>query len=338
MAKSKALQLELAGRQVRLSSPDKIYFTERAETKLDLANYFIAVQEGILRAVRDRPVTLHRFPGGPTGKHFYQKRLPERHPDWLQSVPVRFPSARPANLLCPADIAHVVWAVNLGGFELHPWPVTREDTDHPSEMRIDLDPQPGCDVGMVREAAHAVRAFLEQVGLDAFPKMSGSRGIHLHVPIERRWSFTQVRHACLTLAREMERRMPALLTCQWWKEQRGERVFIDFNQNLRDKTIVAAYAVRPKPHAPVACPITWDEVDHIEPDELHIATVPSRLAEHGDPMAAMDHHPGGALDPLLDMHAAALAAGVADAPWPPHYPKQPGEPTRVAPSRAKQTD
>jgi DNA ligase D len=327
-AASGAIEVEAGGRLIRVTSPDKVYFAARGDTKLDVVRYFVAVEEGILRAVRHRPVALHRFPAGVGGKSFYHKRIADTAPDWLESIEVRFPSARPGALLCPADLAHVIWAVNQGGFELHPWPVVRGDVEHPVELRIDLDPQPGCGFAMVRTAAHGARELCREHGLAAFPKLSGSKGIHLHVPIAPEWDFTAVRNACLALARELERRMPKCVTAAWWKEQRGSRVFVDFNQNLRDKTIVAAYAVRPLADAPVACPIEWGEIDTVEQRDFTIATVPARLATRGDPHAALAACAPGRLDSLLELHARDLAAGIPDAPWPPHYPKQAGEPRR----------
>ena len=329
------IEIEVSGRAVRITSPDRIYFSDRGDTKMDLVNYFMAVGPGILRAVKHRPVALHRFPSGAGGKSFYHKHIAGKAPSWIETIDVRSPSPRPASLMCPPDLAHVIWAVNQGGFEIHPWPVTKEDLHHPSELRIDLDPPPKSTPEIVRTVAHHVRELLGEQGLSAFPKLSGSRGIHLHVPIVRKWGFTAVRNACVALAREMERRYPKTITAAWWKEQRGQRVFIDYNQNLRDKTIVAAYAVRPYAHAPVACPITWDEIDTADQRDFTIATVPERLAATGDPHEAMQGCEPGRIDALLDMHAHDLARGIEDAPWPPHYPKQPGEPPRVAPSRAR---
>ncbi|MEM9692601.1 MAG: ATP-dependent DNA ligase [Myxococcota bacterium] len=337
-----------------MSSPQRVYFADRGETKQDTIDYALAVAEGLMRGLRDRPVALHRFPTGAGGKGFYNKRVPADAPDWLPSVAVRFPSARPGRLLCPTSIAHVVWAINRGGFELHPWPVRSPDLDHPTELRIDLDPQPGCPPGRDRDVAHRCRALLQEDGIEAvFPKLSGAKCLHLHVPLAAAPggvadddptttpTFLAVRHACLALARELAERFPDDVTAAWWKEERGPRVFIDFNQNLRDKTIVAPYAVRPLPHAPVAAPLRFDEVSHADPRDITMATVPARFRAQGDPMAPMDalaETGGGApLAPLLDRHRHQYDRGLPDAPYPPHYPKQPGEPPRVAPSRAAKT-
>ncbi len=336
MGSKNKLALTVDGIELSISSPDKVYFPDRGDTKLDTIRYFMSVGDGVMRGLRGRPVALHRFPTGAGGQGFYNKRVPDKAPDWLHSVGVRFPSARPGQLLCPQNLAQVIWAVNRGAFELHPWPVVEPDLDHPTELRIDLDPQPGCPPERLREVAARCRELLAEDGLVAFPKLSGSKGIHLHVPIERGvYPFIDVRHACLAFARELERRHPEDVTAAWWKEERGPRIFIDFNQNLRDKTIVAPYAVRPLPHGPVACPFDWDELFDVDQQELTIATVPARFAERGDPHAAMDKAEGASLEPLLDRHRSQRESGLEDAPYPPHYPKQPGEPTRVAPSRAK---
>ncbi len=328
------LRLEVAGREVEISHPDKVFFSARGETKADLVRYYLAVGEGALRGVRERPTVLKRFPEGAGGPSFYQKRVPDRRPSWLETVTITFPSGRSALELCPTDLAHIVWAVNLGCLELHPWPVRREDVDHPDELRIDLDPQPGVGFGDVRRVALEARLLLEEHGLRGVPKTSGSRGMHVNVPIQPRWSFGEVRRAALALARELERRLPETATSAWWKEQRGQRVLVDYNQNARDRTIASAYSVRPRPEATVSCPLTWEEVPDAEPQDFTLATVPERFRRIGDPARALEGETGdlGSLLELVERHAAA---GLGDAPWPPHFAKQEGEPSRVAPSRSR---
>jgi DNA ligase D len=329
-----AVAVEVDGRSVKVSNPDKVFFSARGETKLDLVWYYFAVGPGALRGVRERPTVLKRYPDGAEGDFFYQKRVPDKRPDWLETVTVTFPSGRSAEELCPVDVAHIVWAVNLGCLDLNPWPVRRGDVDHPDELRVDLDPQPDVDFDVVRKVALEVRAVLAGAGLDGYPKTSGSRGIHINVPIEPRWSFNQVRRAAVALAREVERRAPVIATSAWWKEERGSRVFIDYNQNARDRTVASAYSARANPEWKVSCPLDWDEVVDVDPGDLTIATVPARFASRGDPAAAgADRHYD--LAPLLEMAARDEAAGLGDAPWPPHFAKQSGEPRRVAPSRAR---
>ncbi|MDP8957927.1 MAG: DNA polymerase domain-containing protein [Actinomycetota bacterium] len=330
---AEGLDIEVAGRLVRLSNPEKVFFKARSETKQDLALYYLAVGEGVLRAVHDRPTVLKRYPDGAHGKHFYQKRVPSP-PEWLQTVKVAFPSGRSAEELAPADLAHVIWAVNLGCLEMHPWPVRRQDLDHPDELRVDLDPQPGVGLSGVRRVAEVVREVLVDHGMVGYPKLSGSRGIHIHMRIEPRWDFTEVRRAALGLAREVERRTPAA-TSAWWKEERGERVFVDYNQNARDRTLASAYSVRPNAEATVACPVTWEELGDVEPPDLTMATVPARYAKLGDPSATIDEQ-AFSLESLLELAARDEAEGLGDAPWPPHFPKQRGEPKRVMPSRARE--
>jgi bifunctional non-homologous end joining protein LigD len=299
---------------------------------------FRSVGEGALRGVYERPTVLKRYPDGAEGEFFYQKRVPPKgRPDWLQTVTVSFPSGRSAEELCPVDVAHVIWAINLGCLDLNPWPVRRHDVDHPDELRVDLDPQPGVPWPTVRRVALEVQAVLEEHGLVGFPKTSGSRGMHVNVRIRPQWDFLGVRRAALALAREVERRLPDLATSAWWKEERGERVFIDYNQNARDRTVASAYSVRANREGRVSCPLTWDEVPDVEPGDLTIATVPPRYATIGDPGAAIDdvEH---ALDSLLDLAARDEAGGLGDAPWPPHFAKQKGEPKRVQPSRARRHD
>ena len=317
-----------------MSNPDKVFFSARGETKLDLVQYYVAVGAGALRGVRERPTVLKRYPDGAEGEFFYQKRVPAHHPPWLQTVTVTFPSGRSAEELCPVDVAHIVWAVNLGCLDLNPWPVRRADVDHPDELRVDLDPQPDVPFDAVRRVALESRAVLEEHGLVGFPKTSGSRGIHVNVPIEPRWGFTDVRRAALALAREVERRLPDLATSAWWKEQRGTRVFIDYNQNARDRTVASAYSVRANPEGRVSCPVEWGEVPDVEPEDLTLATVPARFADRGDPAAAIDERRFG-LEALLDLAHRDEHEGIGDAPWPPHFAKQKGEPRRVAPRRAR---
>ncbi|MGH9292152.1 MAG: non-homologous end-joining DNA ligase [Acidimicrobiales bacterium] len=323
------------GRVVEISNPDKCFFSAVGATKLDLARYYIAVGAGALRGVRERPTVLKRFPDGAEGAFFYQKRAPAARPDWLETVTVSFPSGRNAEELCPVDVAHLVWAVNLGCLDLNPWPVRRRDVDHPDELRIDLDPQPGVGFDSVRAVALECRQVLAEHRLAGYPKTSGSRGIHVNVRIRPEWDFTDLRRAALALAREVERRMPSVATSAWWKEERGEKVFIDYNQNARDRTVASAYSVRANPQGRVSCPIEWDEVADVEPGDLTIATVPPRYAERGDPSAAIDDLEQD-LSPLLELARRDEASGLGDAPWPPHFARQRGEPRRVAPSRARE--
>jgi DNA ligase D-like protein (predicted polymerase) len=330
-----SVELEVDGRTVRVTNPDKVFFSARGETKLDLVRYYVAVGEGALRGVYERPTVLKRYPDGAQGEFFYQKRVPEKgRPDWLETVVVSFPSGRHAEELCPVDVAHVAWAANLGCLDLNPWPVRRHDVDHPDELRVDLDPQPGVAWPTVREVALAVHAVLAEHGMAGFPKTSGSRGFHVNVRVEARWGFTDVRRAALALAREVERRMPDVATSAWWKEERGERVFIDYNQNARDRTVASAYSVRATPDARVSAPLTWDEVPDVEPEDFTMATMPSRYAERGDVGAGIDDV-AYSLEPLLELARRDEAGGLGDAPWPPHFPKQESEPRRVQPSKAR---
>ena len=327
-------EIEVSGRAVRITNPDKVFFPARGETKLDLARYFVAVGDGALRGVRERPTVLKRYPNGATEEPFFQKRVPPKRPEWIETVRVTFPSGRHADELCPVDVAHIVWAANLGCIDLNPWAVRRADVDHPDELRVDLDPQPGVPFESVREVARLVHEVLDEHRYVGYPKMSGSRGIHINVRIEPQWDFLECRRAALALARAVERRAPALATSKWWKEERGERVFIDYNQNARDRTVASAYSVRANPEGRVSCPIEWPEVDDVDPADLTIATVPARYAERGDPSAAIDDH-HFSLDALLDLAARDETDGLGDEPWPPHFPKQKGEPRRVQPSKAK---
>jgi DNA ligase D len=329
-----AVHLEVDGHDLSVSNPDKLFFSAAAATKLDLVEYYVAVGEGALRGVRERPTVLKRFPDGAEGEFFFQKRVPAKRPEWLETVTVTFPSGRSADELCPVDVAHIVWAVNLGCIDLNPWPVRRGDVDHPDELRIDLDPQPGVPFATVRDVALEARVVLHEHGLEGFPKTSGSRGIHVNVPIEPRWTFTDVRRASLALARELERRLPDTATAAWWKEQRGERVFIDYNQNARDRTVASVYSVRANPEGRVSCPLSWDEVPDVEPEDLTLRTVPARYRQRGDVGAGLDERRYD-LGQLLDLAARDEAGGLGDAPWPPHFAKQRGEGRRVAPSRAR---
>ncbi|MFJ1609252.1 non-homologous end-joining DNA ligase [Streptomyces sp. NPDC088253] len=334
-----AVELDAAGRTVRLSSPGKIFFPERGFTKLDLAQYYLSVGEGILRALRNRPTTLERYPEGVTGESFFQKRAPKNMPDWIPTAHITFPSGRTADEMCPTEVAAVVWAAQYGTLTFHPWPVCRDDVDHPDELRIDLDPQPGTDYDDAVRAAHELREVLHEYGdLRGWPKTSGGRGLHVFVPIAPRWTFTQVRRAAIAAGRELERRMPDQVTTAWWKEERGEKIFVDYNQTARDRTIASAYSVRPRPHAPVSAPLRWDEVGEAHPRDFDLATMPKRFAELGDVHADMDDH-AFSLEALLELaNRDEHDHGLGDLPYPPEYPKMPGEPKRVQPSRAKRED
>lgn len=330
-----ATEVEAAGRMVRVSNPDKVFFPTRGETKLDLVHYYLAVGDGALRGVYERPTVMKRFPDGATGKSFFQKRVPPKHPAWLETVEVTFPSGRTADELCPVDVAHIVWAVNLGCLDLNPWAVRRGDIDHPDELRVDLDPQPGASYTTVREVAGLVHEVLDEHDLVGYPKTSGSRGIHVNIRIEARWSFHELRRAALALARAVERRRPADVTTKWWKEERGDdTVFVDFNQNARDRTVASAYSVRANPEGKVSCPLTWDELAVADPEDLTIATVPARYAEVGDPAAGMDDV-AFSLEPLLELAERDEREGLGDEPWPPHFPKAENEPRRVQPSKKR---
>ncbi|MGZ4705698.1 MAG: non-homologous end-joining DNA ligase [Acidimicrobiales bacterium] len=331
------MTLEVAGRTIDVSSPDKVFFTGRGDTKLDLVRYYLEVEGPVLDAMGGRPVLLQRFPNGASSKSFFQKRVPEKRPEWLATAVVSTPNGTESEALVIEDIAHVVWAVNLGCLGFHVWPSKATDLDHADELRVDLDPTPGIGFDQIREAAGEVKALLDELGIVAHPKTSGSKGLHIYVRLEPRWDSYQVRAAAVALARELERRRPDLLTAAWWKEERGQRVFIDFNQNAPHKTIFGAWSVRPRVGAQVSTPITWDEVATVQPDELTIATVPGRVARLGDPWADMVDHPQS-IEPLLAWSARDMDAGLMDAPWPPVYPKQPNEPPRVAPSRARKDD
>jgi bifunctional non-homologous end joining protein LigD len=326
--------LTVAGREVRVTHPAKPYFSREAKlSKLDIVRYYLAVADGALAGIRDRPIVLKRFVDGADGQAFYQKRAPETRPDWLRTVTLSFPSGRTAEEVVVDDAAGLAFVVNLGCIELHPHPVRAGDLDHPDELRVDLDPGPGVAWADVRRVALEVNALLGELGLVGWPKTSGSRGIHVNVRIHPRWSFSEVRRAALALSREIERRAPALATSKWWKEER-HGVFLDYNQNAKDRTTCSAYSVRPLPDARVSAPLAWDEVADCDAADFTVATMPARFAARGDPHAGMDAA-AGSLDALLELAARDDAAGLGDAPWPPHFQKMEGEAPRVAPSRAR---
>ena len=328
--------LEAAGHEVRLSNPAKVYFPKPGWTKLDLARYYLENADAVLVHVRERPTVLKRFVNGIMQEPIWQKRVPQNLPDWLETGTVHFPSGRSATELVANDAAHLVWAVNLGVVDFNPWPARRANLDHPDELRVDLDPTPEVGFEEVRQVALVVREVLADHGdLIGYPKTSGSRGIHVYVRVQPNWTFTEVRRAALALAREVERRVPKLATSKWWKEER-HGVFVDYNQNARDRTIASAYSVRPTPDARVSTPLDWDEVPDVDPAQLRLDTVPKRLADRGDPSATIDDV-NFSLEPLLELADRDEAEGLGDAPWPPHFAKQAGEPKRVQPSRAKKS-
>jgi bifunctional non-homologous end joining protein LigD len=325
--------LTVAGQEVAISSPRKVLFPDAGYTKLDLANYYLAVADGALRGAGGRPNVLVRYPDGIAGEFFYQKRAPRARPAWVEVVALRFPSGRSAEEVVPRDAAALLWMANLACLELHPHPVRAADLDHPDELRVDLDPVPGVAWTQVRDVARVVHATLDDVGLVGWPKTSGSRGMHVIVRIEPRWTFDDVRRAALALAREVERRAPELATSKWWKEER-HGVFLDYNQNAKDRTVASAYSVRPTPDARVSAPVTWDEADTCDPRDFTLATMPARFAAGGDRHEGIDRHPCS-IERLLELSVRQEREGQGDAPWPPHYQKQPGEPSRVQPSRRR---
>lgn len=329
MAKE-AIEIEVAGHSVRLSSPSKVYFPEPGITKRDLAEYYIAVAEAATNHLRERPTTMKRFVNGVEGEFFFQKRVPKGAPDWLQTATVHFPSGRSATELCANDAAHLVWAVNLGVIDFNPWPCRRADLDHPDELRVDLDPTPEASWDDVRKVALVCGEALRDHGLVGFPKTSGNRGIHINVRVKADWPFSEVRRSALALAREVERRTD-LATSKWWKEER-HGVFVDYNQNARDRTVASAYSVRPTADARVSTPLHWEEVAEVDPAEHTITSVPGRLERDGDPSAEIDANVGS-LDSLLELASEDEEKGLGDAPWPPHFRKQEGEPKRVQPSK-----
>src|SRR3989449_4445364 len=333
MAKAREAVLEVAGREVVITNPDKTFFSEAGYTKLDLVKYYVAVAEGALRGIAGRPLVLKRYVNGAEREPFFQKRAPEQRPEWIDTVELRFPSGRTAREIVVRDAAQLLWIVNLGCIDLNPHPVRAEDLEHPDELRVDLDPGPGVGWDDVRRVTLLVRDVLDEHGLRGWPKTSGSRGMHVNVRLQRRWSFAQVRRAALALAREVERRAPEHASSKWWKEER-RGVFLDYNQNAKDRTVASAWSVRPTPDARVSMPLEWDEVADCDPLMFTLATAPARFADRGDASAGIDAA-AGSLDGLLALSAAQEAAGPAAPPWPPHYKKQRGEPPRVAPSKRK---
>jgi DNA ligase D len=326
--------LDIAGRRITITSPVKVFFPDRGETKLDLVRYYLAVAEPFLRVAGGRPTLMQRFPHGAQGDSFFQKRVPDSAPEWLQTTIVSTPNGTTSRALVLADMAHVVWAVNLACLGFHVWPYLHDRPDVADELRLDLDPQPGVGFDEVREAATEVRGLLDELGIAGYPKTTGNRGLHVYVRLEPRWDSYEVRAAAVAAARELERRRPELITSAWWKEERGRRIFIDYNQNAPHKTVFGAWSVRARPGAQVSAPLTWDEIDRLHPDQLTIESVPGRLAAQGDPWEGMNDRPQS-LEPLLALHQRDREAGLKDAPWPPVYPKQPDEPPRVAPSRMR---
>jgi DNA ligase D-like protein (predicted polymerase) len=333
LPKSKSVVLEVAGREVTITNPDKVFFPEAGHTKLDLVNYYIAVAEGALRGIQGRPVVLKRYVNGADKEPFFQKRAPENHPDWIETVELAFPSGRTAREVVVRDAAQLIWTINLGCIDLNPHPVRADDLDHPDELRVDLDPGPGVEWDDVRKVAMVVREVLADHGLIGWPKTSGSRGIHVNVRIEPKWTFDQVRQAAVALSREVERRAPDIATSKWWKEER-HGVFLDYNQNAKDRTVASAWSVRPLPDARVSMPLDWEEVPNCEPAAFTLSTAPKRFAEQGDAAAGIDDAIGS-LEGLLELAAKQKAEGQQDAPWPPQYKKAPDEPPRVQPSKAK---
>ncbi|HWO59575.1 MAG TPA: non-homologous end-joining DNA ligase [Umezawaea sp.] len=334
----KALELIVPGphgdRAVRLSNPDKVYFPERGITKRQVVEYYLSVAEPLLGVLRDRPTTLKRYVDGVTGEAFYQKRLPKNAPSFVETATIKFPSGRPADEVCPTEPAVIAWAANLGTFDFHPWPVRRPLVDNPDELRVDLDPQPGTDFRDAARVAGVLNEVLTELGMTGYPKTSGGRGVHVAVRIRPEWDFIDVRHAVIALAREVERRMPSEATTSWWKEERGEKVFIDFNQAARDRTIASAWSVRGTPRATVSTPVTWDLLSTVDPDDFDVLTVPGYYAEHGDPHASLDSEAFG-LETLLEWYEKDERG---EMPYPPDYPKMPGEPMRVQPSKARKPD
>ena len=328
------VELEVGERIVKVTNPDKVLFPAAGHTKLDLVRYYLAVGDGIVKALYERPTQLRRFPDGVEGEAIYQKRVPEKRPEWIEAARVTFPSGRHADELCVTEVAQVAWAANLATIDFHPWPSRRRDTEHPDELRIDIDPQPGTDFGDAKAVAAVVSGVLAEIGYTGWPKTSGNRGIHVACRIEPKWEFPVVRRCALAFAREIERRLPDRVTTAWWKEERGEKVFIDYNQNARDRTIASAYSVRARADAAVSAPVTWDELPGVETEDFTLETMPARFARLGDVQAGIDEAVCD-LKVLLGWVEREEAAGVGEAPYPPQFPKMPGEPKRVQPSRAK---
>src|ERR1700727_1970248 len=333
MPGAKAVVVEAAGREVTVTNPDKLYFPETGHTKLDLVRYYLSVADGALRGVADRPMALKRFVNGAGGEAFFQKRAPDKRPEWIHTVELKFPSGRTASEVVLEEAAGLAWVANLGCIDLNPHPIRASDLEHPDELRVDLDPVPGVEWAQIMDVALAAKAVLEDFGLAAWPKTSGSRGFHIYCRIEQRWPFTDVRRAAVALPREIERRAPDIATSKWWKEER-HGVFIDYNQNAKDRTIASAYSVRPLSDARVSTPLTWDEVPGCDPAAFTIDTVPERYAAVGDPWAGMDEV-AGSITGLLELADRDEAAGLPDAPWPPHFVRQAGEAPRVQPSKRR---
>jgi DNA ligase D len=338
-SRSPAVELTVPGpdgdRVVRVSNPDKVYFPALGITKREVVDYYLSVAEPLLRAIGDRPTTLKRFVDGVDGEPFYQKRVPKGAPDWVRTATITFPSGRTADEVCPTEPAVLAWAANLGTLDFHPWPVRSADPDHPDELRIDLDPQPGTDFADAVAVAGVLRDVLADAGLVGWPKTSGGRGVHVTVRIRPEWTFTEVRRAVITIGRRVVAELPDRATLEWWKESRGERVFLDYNQACRDRTVASAWSVRGRPKATVSTPVTWDELPEVDPDQFTLRTVPGLLAERGDPHAQLGEHAGGLEKVLGDWAEADAGTGLGDLPYPPDYPKMPGEPKRVQPSRAR---
>jgi DNA ligase D len=333
-SQSPFVELEVGKRTVKVTNPDKVFFRTRGETKLDLVRYYLAVGEGIVRVLYERPTQLKRHPDGAEGEAIYQKRVPKHRPDWIETATVTFPSGRTADELCVTELAQVAWAANHGTIDFHPWPSRRRDVEHPDELRIDVDPQPGTGFAEAKRVAAVVEETLDELGFTGWPKTSGNRGIHVACRIEPKWGFREVRRCALAFAREIERRAPKLVTTAWWKEERGERVFIDYNQNARDRTIASAYSARARPDATVSAPFRWDELGGLETEDFTLATMPARFAELGDVQAGIDDTVCD-LRKLFEWVEREEAEGAGEAPYPPNFPKMPGEPKRVQPSRAK---
>jgi len=334
-AKAETTVIEASGREVPISSPGKVFFNATGETKLDLVRYYLAVEGPLMSAMQGRPVLMQRFPSGATGPNFFQKRVPKNAPDWLQTTEVQTVNGTPSDALVAADLAHIAWAVNLGCLGFHVWPFHADDDAHADELRLDLDPQPGTGFPEAVRAAHELKTMLDELGIASHPKTTGNRGLHVYARLHPRWDAYQVRAAAVAAARELERRRPDLVTAAWWKEERGTRIFLDYNQNAPHKTVFGAWSVRAKANGQVSTPLAWDELDDVDPRELRLGTVPARVAERGDPWAGIDAAPQS-IEPLLALSERDMANGLQDAPWPPVYPKQPNEPPRVAPSRARQ--
>ena len=353
MAQTSAVELDVRGRTVRISSPERVVFPERGLTKLDVVQYFLAVGDGVLGALRERPTTLERWPKGvfegarmatrqdSSGDAFYQKRVPRGAPEYVETSTIAFPSGRTADEVAPTELAVVAWAANLGTLTFHPWPVVRDDVDRPDQIRIDLDPQPGTDFADAARVAPHVRELLAEHGLEGVPKTSGGRGLHVFVPVVPEWSFTDARRATIAFGRELERRLPDAVTMRWWKEERGRKIFVDYNQMARDRTIASAYSIRSNPRATVSAPLTWDEVPDVHPDDFDVLTMPARFAAVGDLFAPLvaGAAPRHRLDSLLELaDRQERDEGHGDLPYPPEYPKMPGEPKRVQPSRDRDRD